>query len=110
MKKYEDFIKGLQADTRVPDEISQKFHQTLVDLPDISSSGPTKHTKNKLKILTRALASTAAVLALSTGLCLANPVLAAKIPILGQIFQRIEDKTTYSGKFAEKAEIGRAHV
>ena len=99
MGRYEDFIDGLQKDVDVPADVSQEFSKTLYNLPDY----PT--VQNKARTWITALASTAAVLAISTGVLMANPVLAAKIPIIGKIFERVEDRVTYSGDFKGKAEV-----
>ncbi len=34
-----------------------------------------------------------------------NPVLAAKIPLIGRIFERIEEKVVYSGDYTEKSSV-----
>ena len=99
MGRYEDFIDGLQADVEVPTDVSREFSKALNDLPD------TPTVKNKARKWLTALASTAAVLAISTGVLMANPVLAAKIPIIGKIFERVEERVTYSGDFKDKVDV-----
>ena len=49
-------------------------------------------------------AGAAAALLLGFGVCAANPVLAAKIPLIGRIFQVEEKKVSYPGDYSEKAE------
>lgn len=34
-----------------------------------------------------------------------NPVLAAKIPVIGKIFEKVEDRVTYSGDYADKGTV-----
>ena len=103
MKKYEDFIEGLQKEVEVPGEVLAKFEDTLINLPEKSTGQ--EHRKGKMKIWMKAAVSAAAVLALGTGFCLTNPVLAAKIPIIGKIFERVEEDVTFSGDYKEKADI-----
>lgn len=50
-----------------------------------------------------AVASTAAIVFIATAICISNPVLAAKIPIMGNIFGRIEGDTSYKGDFSKRA-------
>ncbi len=50
------------------------------------------------------MAAVAAALVLAFGICAANPVLAAKIPLIGRIFQIEEKKVSYPGNYSEKAE------
>ncbi len=49
-------------------------------------------------------AGAAAALLLGFGVCASNPVLAAKIPLIGRIFQVEEKKVSYPGDYSEKAE------
>jgi len=100
MKRYEEFIEGLQQDTEIPVEVWSKFEKTLSELPEISTQ-KNKVTKRWIKVA----ASVAAVLAFGVGFCYANPTLAAKIPIIGRIFERIEDDVTFSGNYKEKGNI-----
>jgi len=93
--------------SEVAPEISEVFHErfdeTLNNLSDMQT-GKNK-SKSKVRKWVTAVASTAAALVLSTGFLMANPVLAAKIPIIGKIFERVEDKVTYSGDFKDKADV-----
>ena len=61
--------------------------------------------KIKRRILTAA-ASIAAAAVLGIGaLGAINPLLASKIPLIGNIFLQTEDKLSYSGEFADKATV-----
>ncbi|NBJ93904.1 DUF4179 domain-containing protein [Parablautia muri] len=51
-----------------------------------------------------AAAAAAAVIGIG-GLGYFNPVLAAKIPIIGRIFDKIEEDITYSGDYADKGSV-----
>ena len=82
-------------------ELFSKIHSnTEINIMDYKNK-----SKNKVRKLTTAIASVAAVLALSTGILMANPVLASNLPIIGKIFERLEDKVTYSGDFKDNADI-----
>ena len=100
MKNYDDFIKGLQEDIEVPETVSRKFENSLVTITE----EPTKKTKGKKTWIQIAVA-TAAALLLTTGFFIANPALAANIPIIGQIFAQVEQNVTYSGDYADKADV-----
>jgi len=101
MKDYEDFIKGLQSDIEVPSKVSKEFHKALKELPEV----PTKRNRGKNYKGIIAMASAAVVVVFGIGFLMVNPVLAARIPIIGKIFERVEDKVTYSGDFKNKADI-----
>ena len=51
-----------------------------------------------------AAAAAAAVIGI-LGLGYFNPVLAAKIPLIGKIFERVEDNATYSGDYTDKKTV-----
>ena len=50
-------------------------------------------------------AAVAAVVIGIGGLGYFNPVLAAKIPLIGKIFEKVEDDATYSGDYTDKATV-----
>lgn len=100
MRKYSEFIEGLQQDVDVPDEVWTKFEDTLSSLPE---EGTFRQQRGKRWIKAAALAT--AVLALGTGFCYVNPVLAEKIPIIGKIFEYVEEDITFSGSYKEKGSI-----
>lgn len=100
MKNYEEFIDGLQQEVAVPQEILTKMQNTLSNLPE----SPTKK-KIIFRGWVKAATATAALLALASGICFSNPVMAAKIPIIGKIFERVEENVTFSGTFDETKEV-----
>lgn len=61
------------------------------------------HRKKVRKILTGC--SAAVILAAAgIGFCAMNPVLAEQIPLIGHLFERVEDKQIYSGDLSKDAE------
>ena len=62
---------------------------------------------HRKKTVFRYSAAAAGILAaLCAGMLLAsNPVLAAKLPLVGHIFSRIQEKVSYKGNFSDDAEI-----
>lgn len=59
--------------------------------------------RQKRKNLVR-WASAAAAVVLITVFCFTNPVLAAKIPLIGHIFKQVQDEQRYTGNFDEVAQ------
>ena len=65
-----------------------------------------KDKMNKFgKIGTGAAAAVAAAVIGIGGLGYFNPVLAAKIPLIGKIFEEVEDDATYSGDYTDKKTV-----
>ena len=58
--------------------------------------------KKSYKIGKAAAAAVAAAIIGIGGLGYFNPVLAAKIPLIGKIFEKVEDDVTYSGDYTDK--------
>lgn len=50
-------------------------------------------------------AAVAAILILTAGILAANPVLAAKLPLIGHIFEMVQEGQRYSGNFDKMAQI-----
>ena len=66
-----------------------------------------RKTLHRKRTFSRYSAVAAGILAaLCAGVLLAsNPVLAAKLPLVGHIFSRIQEKVSYKGNFSDDAEI-----
>jgi len=103
MKKYEDFLEGLQKDMEIPQAVQVKFCETLENLPMPSEHNTGKHRRIGRWVSVAAIA--AIVLVGGTGICLTNPVLAAKIPIIGKIFEQLENDVSFSGDFKDRAQV-----
>lgn len=57
-----------------------------------------------LKTVRRSAAAAALLIALCTGvLCVSNPALAAKLPLVGRIFSLVQEKVSYKGDFSDGA-------
>lgn len=94
-------------------EPSEMVNQRLQDIyQQIGADG--KSGKNKASRMKSAgrfsafkkgLAVTAAVVAGGVLLCASNPALAAKIPIIGAIFDRVEQDVTFSGEYSNKDNV-----
>ena len=105
MADYNDFIEGLQDEIEVPEIVSKKFKKSLGTITE----EPRAKTKSKKTWIQIAMA-TAAALLLTTGFFIANPALAANIPIIGHIFAQVEQNVTYSGDYTEKADVLNAEI
>ena len=68
-----------------------------------------RRRKGKMKKIVKIGKGAAAVVAAAVigicGLGYFNPVLAAKIPLIGKIFEKVEDDATYSGDYTDKKTV-----
>ena len=91
------------------ERLDQILKQALA--PEISDKDIQIHRRRKGKVKKSgktgnvlAAAVTAAVIGIG-GLGYFNPAFAAKIPLIGKIFEKIEDDVTYSGDYSEKGTV-----
>lgn len=100
MSDFEKMIQGLQEDMAVPDKVWKKYTDTLSNLPDKETSyqTPKRHWM-------KYAASAAAVVLTGIGACWMNPALAARIPIIGNIFGQVQDSIPFSGEYDDRATI-----
>ena len=91
------------------EKLDQLLKQALA--PEINDTEIMVHRgrKNKMRkfgIIGKAVAAAAAIAIIGIGaLGYFNPVLAARIPLIGGIFEQIEDDVRYSGDYANKASV-----
>lgn len=95
MNRFDTMIEGLREEMEVPEKVWEKYMDTLENLPVRRPAG----ARRCLKYASLAAAMTAAVF-----FCAANPVVAARIPVIGKIFEKIEQFLLFSGEYSEKAE------
>ncbi|MDE5825683.1 MAG: DUF4179 domain-containing protein [Lachnospiraceae bacterium] len=99
MNYFDHVIKQIQQDNEVPHQVLERLEETLNDLPDCENS--------KAKPGHRwwhQTAAAAVVLGVGAVVCYSNPALAVKIPLIGKIFEKVEEDVPFSGDYSEKAE------
>lgn len=115
MKQSERIISGLQQDIKLPDIVIQKadaaFDRILSEKGKETEKRSISDKKNKSttrrKYITgwgKGMAAAAAILMITFGFCAANPVLAAKIPVVGHLFAMLQEKVTYPGNYTDYAQ------
>ena len=81
----------------VPKELDRVVEESLNQI----------YKKNKMKIRKKAaagLGAAAAILLFGVFLCISNPTLAAKIPLIGHIFEQLQKEYGYSGDYTKVKE------
>ena len=91
------------------EKLNQILKQALA--PEISDREIRIHRRRKDKMMKfgnigkgAAAAAAAAIIGIG-GLGYFNPVLAAKIPLIGKIFEKVEDNAIYSGDYTDKKTV-----
>lgn len=90
-------------------KLDQILKQALAPEIDEKEIRVLKMRQGNMKKFNKIGKSAAAVVAAGIigvgGLGYFNPVLAAKIPMIGKIFEKVEDQVTYSGDYADKGTV-----
>lgn len=106
MKKYEDFISGLQQEAPVPEAVWSRYLDTLEHVETRTEERRKNAVIRKRKAtgtMWMRAAAVAGVLVSGTAVFgYVNPVAASQLPIIGQIFERVAENATYSGDYTEK--------
>ncbi|SHJ80682.1 protein of unknown function [Hathewaya proteolytica DSM 3090] len=101
-KKYIDNIK---KDVDIPQVVMQKAEDAFNSIKD--GKGIKEMKSKRLKKTIIGLGSAAAVMGAFVCTCFMNPTWASGLPVIGGLFEKYEDKSTYKGNFTEMAEKQR---
>ena len=99
MDAYKKWFDGIQRDDEVPEVVKNVVGETLQYLPEVPQK---MHKKNVWKRV--AVAATVLVI-IGGGVLAVNPSLAAKLPLIGSIFQQVEKEAVYSGEYKNSEQI-----
>ena len=63
-----------------------------------------EYHKKKVRRIARWCSAAAAAVAVAAVVCISNPTLAAELPLIGHIFERVQDDQQYPGDYSSKAD------
>lgn len=96
MKNFEDFVNGLNQDITISDSVNQRIEETLQGLETRR-----KHNFRFLKAATAA----ACVLVAVGAVLVSNSAFASSLPIIGGIFEKVQNQVIYSGNYSNKKSV-----
>lgn len=107
MKRYEDFTGGLQKEVRIPEQVWSQYMDTLENIETLAAERKGedrmgRKRKHAGRTWTKAAAAAGVLLAGTMVFGCVDPVAASELPLIGRIFERIAEDTTYSGDYTEK--------
>ena len=107
MKKYEDFIAGLKQDADPPKSVMAKYTEALDNIEQLAGQKKgeiimSAGRKVRGNTWIKAAVVAGAFIAGGSIFALSNSVAASKLPIIGRIFESVEDDVTYSGDYSAK--------
>lgn len=106
---HNDFEKNirekLQEDTKIPVIVHERINQAyrLIENDQLVQKKAAREPYHWMKTGSRIAAGMAAVLAVGFMICAADPVMAKNIPLVGSIFEVLQDNVSFWGEFADKA-------
>lgn len=95
MNKFEQTMQTIKEEQTVPESVNDIFEETLKSLPEKKQTGMTAKWFKY---------AAAVILIAGTVVCGTNPALAAKLPLVGNIFKMVQKEVLYSGEYSEVAE------
>ena len=107
MIRHEDYLKQFEKDVEVPEEVWTKFEETLDNIEVLTAKRREEAGMKMKKKRTRRTWMKAAVVAgvVTVGgslFCYHNPAIASHIPIIGNIFEQVENDVSYAGDYEKK--------
>ena len=110
MNQNEKICSAFRQDIELPAIVTQKadaaFEQILSEshkekdkMKEEQKNTRKKSQKKKVPVWVKATTAAAAFMLLFLGICSANPVLAAKIPVIGRIFSMLQKTSEYPGDY-----------
>ena len=96
MKNFEDFVNGLNQDVTISDSVNQRIDETL--------QGLETGRKYNFRVLKAATAAACVLLAVGAVL-VSNSAFASSLPIIGGIFEKVQNQVIYSGNYSNKKPV-----
>ncbi len=94
---FEDVMDKLRQEQEVPDIVWERLEEALDNLPR-------RRRHSGIRIWRKTAAAAAAFLVVCAIVCYSNPVFASKIPIIGKIFEGIQQEIPFSGDYGKRAQ------
>lgn len=95
MDTFTEWIGKVKRTEEIPDTVRQTVCDTLSDLPDLPER------KMRKSVWKRVAAAAAVFVVLCGGVLAVDPSLAANLPIVRNIFFKVEKKAVYSGEYKD---------
>lgn len=99
--------KELQANVEIPAIVRDKALEAyrMIENRQVIQKEPPKDFFHWMKTGAKAAGAMAAILVLGFVICAANPVMARELPLVGSLFERLQNEVSFFGNFAEDATV-----
>lgn len=104
--REKEIRKELKKEVEIPESVKNKAKEAyrMIKNNEITQEKKEKQPYRWMTVAAKTAGSAAAVLAVGFVVCAANPVMARELPVVGSIFAQLQDKVSFFGNFADKAE------
>lgn len=96
-------IRKMADNSRRPDPVVSAEPSSMKHTPRKSRRKPIKKSSKIFRNSLRILAGAAAAAAVFSGICIANPAWASRLPVIGNIFEKLGDSLGFSGDYSDYA-------
>lgn len=95
----------LKKDVDIPFIVHDKVNKAYrkIENHNVKQKEPQRDAFRWMKITARISGSIAAVFVLAFIFCLSNPVMATELPVVGSLFEQLQDHVSFFGNFADRA-------
>lgn len=100
-KLKEELNKNVDVPAIVHEKINNAYR--MIENHTVTQKAPQKDSYHWMKTGAKIAGGMAAVMAVGFIFCVANPVMARELPIVGGLFEQLQDNVSFFGNFADKA-------
>lgn len=100
-----EFRKNIQKDVEIPAVVQDKMNQVyyMIESNTVVQKEAEKDGYHWLKLGGKVVGGVAAAFVIGVVFCAQNPVMAKNIPVVGSLFEFLQDKVSFFGDFAGHA-------
>lgn len=97
--------KQLQENLEIPSIVTDKAQEAyrMIENHEVNQITPPKNPLRWVNVTMKAAGCAAAALGIGFVICVTNPVMAKELPLVGGLFEQLQDKVSFFGNFADKA-------
>lgn len=106
MNRHEKlFQEQLRQDVEIPEIVKDRISDTChkIETNRVFRQRPEKDPFRWMKTTAKVMGSLAAVMALAFVFCVTNPVMAKNLPLVGGLFEILQDNVSFFGNFSDHA-------
>ena len=103
-QKDQELKEFFHKETEIPQVVQEKANQAFrkIEAKQITQEKPPASLR-RMKVCSIGFASAAAVFLFACLFCISNPVMAKDLPLVGHLFERLQEQVSFFGNFSDVA-------